>query len=256
MKSYLKKIYKKFVNFLHPKVLNNFDYKIRHYGTFYGGYDIVDREFIKTVISCGLGEDASFDVELINSKDCIVYAIDPTPRSINYYNNMKKQFGKSKSIEYSNHGFQKVQAYDLQKINSKNFILIQKAIFDSTKKKLKLYFPNNKQHVSASIDKNSNNPNEFFYADVITIDEIISKHNIEQIDILKLDIEGAEITILKDILAKKIFPKQILVEYTNKRSKNLLNQISISIINKKLIENNYVLVNENKKGDFTYLLMD
>lgn len=253
MKYYFKKIYKKILDYFHPKVSNHFDYKIKHYGTFYGGYDIVDEKIIKIIISCGLGEDASFDIEMIKSKDCIVYTIDPTRRSIDYYNEIKKQFGKPRSQEYSNHGFQKIQAYDLKKINLRNFILIPKAIFDSSKKKLKLYYPNNRQHVSASINKTSKYCNDFFYADIITIDEIISKNHINEIDILKLDVEGAEIKILEDILKKNIFPKQILVEYTNIKSKNLLDHISIFKINKKLIKNNYILVYKNEKGDFTYL---
>ena len=32
----------------------------KHYGTLYGGYDIVDNIEIKNFVSCGLGEDASF----------------------------------------------------------------------------------------------------------------------------------------------------------------------------------------------------
>ena len=39
---------------------------------FMNGYDIVDNIEIKTLISCGLGEDASFDVEILDKKECNV----------------------------------------------------------------------------------------------------------------------------------------------------------------------------------------
>ena len=50
-------------------------------------------------------------------------------------------------------------------------------------------------------------------ADTINIENIIAKYEIKNIDILKLDIEGGELLVLKDILDKKILPDQILVEF-------------------------------------------
>ena len=52
-------------------------------GTDYGGW-IVDLDMIpqgSTVISAGVGEDISFDLELINRYSCRVIGIDPTPKS-------------------------------------------------------------------------------------------------------------------------------------------------------------------------------
>ena len=56
MKNIFKIFYQKFLNLFLPKVKNS-NFNIKHYGTFYGGYDIVDDIKIENVISCGLGEE-------------------------------------------------------------------------------------------------------------------------------------------------------------------------------------------------------
>ena len=40
----------------------------------------------------------------------------------------------------------------------------------------------------------------------------MNEHNHKLIDVLKMDIEGASFEILNDLLDKKIYPKQIIVE--------------------------------------------
>ena len=93
MRSFLKKLHNKIIKFIIP-VKNNDLYTIEHYGTYYGGYDIVNKTQIKNVISCGLGEDATFDIEMLNKFDCKIFVIDPTPRSIIHYKEISKRFGK------------------------------------------------------------------------------------------------------------------------------------------------------------------
>src|SRR6202008_4156450 len=53
-------------------------------GTEYGSQTVCDSVLKPGAIvySFGVGEDASFDLELIRQFDCEVYAFDPTPRSI------------------------------------------------------------------------------------------------------------------------------------------------------------------------------
>ena len=61
-----------------PKINKNI--LTKKIGTFYGGYDICDDQLkIPNIISCGLGEDATFDIEMINNYNAKIFAIDPTP---------------------------------------------------------------------------------------------------------------------------------------------------------------------------------
>ena len=121
MRSFLKKLHKKIIKFIIP-VKNNDLYTIEHYGTYYGGYDIVNKTQIKNVISCGLGEDATFDIEMLNQFDCKIFVIDPTPRSIVHYNEISKRFGKNEKNYETNSGRQHVNCYNLENINEKNFL--------------------------------------------------------------------------------------------------------------------------------------
>ena len=59
--------------------------------------------------------------------------------------------------------------------------------------------------------------------------------------------------VLKDILDKKILPDQILVEFKDIKSFNILKLFKILNLNMKLIKSGYQVVNVNEKGDYTYL---
>tara|TARA_B100000575_G_C23085270_1_gene625427 strand:+ start:135 stop:905 length:771 start_codon:yes stop_codon:yes gene_type:complete len=253
MRSLINKLHKILVKFIIP-VKNNSLNKIEHYGTYYGGYDIVNKNDIKTVISCGLGEDATFDVEILNKFDCRIIAIDPTPRSIIHYNEISKKFGKKNDKNYETKGGrQNVNCYNLENINEKKFIFLDKAITDKNNSKIKLYFPINEEFVSTSLENDKNYSSKYLLADTINLENIIEKYEIKNIDILKLDIEGGELLVLKDIINKKIFPDQILVEFKNIKSFNIFTLFKIFNLTKKLIKNGYQVVNVNKKGDYTFL---
>lgn len=253
MKRYIYLILRKIFVFLIPtKSENNF--QIKHIGSFYGGYDIVVKDKIAHVISCGLGEDATFDIESINKFNCKVIAVDPTPRAKNHYEQICSKSCVPKTLDYfENSGKQKIDSYDLKKINKDNFILIYKAITDKNNSKIKLYFPKNKNFVSSSVEIDKNYSKDFFVAETINIKTILQNHKIEHIDILKLDIEGGEFKVLNDIIKNKIYPDQLLVEFKNIKSVNFFKLFKIFWINKKLLKKGYQIVFINKKGDYTYL---
>ena len=253
MKKIIKKFYFLLLKYINPKVDKNTD-KLTHYGTKYGGYDIVDNQKIFNVISCGLGEDASFDIEIINAKNCKVIAVDPTPRAATHFKTIMENVGNSRKTDYSNDGFQENSAYNLEKINKRNYKLIDSAVFDKSKKQIKLFFPKNENHVSASLDLTNKYSENFFFANCISIKEILNKFEISSLDVLKLDVEGAEIHIIKDILDDRIFPNQLLVEYTHIRSINFFQHLKIFFIHRSLKKVGYKLIKINEKGDFTYLL--
>ena len=65
--------------------LENLDKNISFKGSDYGGWSFLDNNYLnnKYIISGGLGEDASFDVELISKYNCKILVVDPTPGQLN-----------------------------------------------------------------------------------------------------------------------------------------------------------------------------
>ena len=228
-------------------------------GTKYGGWSFFDNKNLinNYVISAGLGEDASFDIELINKYKCKIIVVDPTPRAIRHYNEIINNAGNSKIKPYNNEGKQNVDNYDLKSINKENFILIDSALYDVSNKEIKFYSPPNKNHVSHSINNFQNNyqkNTDFIIVNTITLKEIIEKFNITNIEMIKLDIEGAEVEVIKNMMDSKIFPNQILVEIDELNKIDKISVERFNKINNLLIENNYELIKtENQFPNFLYL---
>ena len=206
-----------------------------------------------TILSCGLGEDASFDIDMINKFDAKVIILDPTPRSKVYFNKLKEKFGSSKETNYDESGHLKPSSYDLRKTNSKNLIFIDKAIWSINDIEINLYYPKVSSHVSLSINKKSNySDSDSLKAKTMDYSAILKSFELKKVDILKLDIEGAEIETLKSVLKNNILPNQILVEFDLRRKPSLKTYLMLRKIHKKICQK-YKLININKKGDFTYV---
>jgi len=81
---------------------------------------------------------------------------------------------------------------------------------------LKFYPPRNEDYVSCSLFKHQDSNEEPILVKIVTLDKIMRKLGHEKIDILKMDIEGAEYEVIEDIIEKSIFPGQILIEFHHK----------------------------------------
>ena len=127
-------------------------------GTPYGGKKFFNFKELKscTIISCGLGEDASFDIEFANKYNANIVIVDPTPRAISHYQSIKKRIGQRPERAYAIAGTQPVNAYDLSSIKEHQLSLERYAIW-TEHTKLKFFAPVNPLHVSYSITNFQNN---------------------------------------------------------------------------------------------------
>ena len=241
------------------KLRFNYNNNIIFLGTDYGGWSFLSDNDLenKFIISAGLGEDASFDIELVSKYNCKVIIIDPTPRAVEHYKQIIKNAGKPKTEPYKKGGKQNISSYDLTHINNENFLLISNALYNVDNKELKFFSPPNKDHVSYSINNWQNDykkSSDFIKIKTITIKSILTKYNISRLEMIKLDIEGAEIEVLKNMLDEKIFPTQILVEFDEL---NKINKIAIDRfegVHHRLILENYKLSKTHSKfPDFLYI---
>jgi len=154
-------------------------------GDGYGAWAIPDRIFTKddVVMLVGVGEDVSLD-SYFAKQGCRTILCDPTPRAIA-------------------HARAKLSSYN-------NVELIEKGIWTNSGRQ-KFFFPRDPEHVSLSI-VNLQQTDEFLELEVITVDELLNQLGVDNLSILKLDIEGAAYLVLLDIFGKKIYPKCILVD--------------------------------------------
>ena len=77
---------------------------------------------------------------------------------------------------------------------------------------LPFYKQTNESHVSQSLIPGMFG-DDHYIVDVDTIKNIMDRNGHDKIDLLKLDIEGAEINVLNQMLDDGICPRYILVEY-------------------------------------------
>ena len=52
------------------------------------------------IISAGVGEDISFDIEMLNNYQAKLYLVDPTPRAILYIQKIIDKLGNSRTVPY------------------------------------------------------------------------------------------------------------------------------------------------------------
>lgn len=234
-------------------VHKTFDKKLIKVGSEKAGWYIVDDKSLKNAIvfSAGLGEEASFDIEMINIFNASVIAIDPTPRAIDHYNYIMSNINNTNGI------FDYLNELELDKITDKNFKLIQKALWkDNTK--IEFYAPPNNEHVSHSIIDFQNNymkKGPKLVVDALKFSKLISELDIKinEINLLKLDIEGAEIEVIESMLDDNIFPRQLCVEFDELARLSFRARKRVRQTHNKLLKHGYKCI---KKHEHNYLYIN
>ena len=257
----LRRIYRKIKGIpRHPiqdsKTVDGFN--IIHLGTEYGGWSFVDEQDLYgcTIISAGLGEDASFDVEFASKYNAKVIIVDPTPRAISHFEKIIDSLGKPAIQEYSNSGCQPIDAYNLSAVTEESFTLITKALWDKNTN-LKFFEPINPNHVSHSIVNYQNNYSEntkSIEVEAVTLDSLLSDLNINKsvVPLMKFDIEGAEIEVIKRCIDVGIMPRQILVEFDELNVPSSKGFARVTEVDDLLRSNGYKLLKTNGQADFLY----
>jgi len=159
----------------------------KRFGSQYGGWDIVTDPLDNNSIiySFGVGEDASFDIALINELGATIHAFDPTPKSIKW---VKDQ-------------------------NFNEFFVMHEYGIADFNGNISFSPPENSNHVSHTILERVATKDQAIEVPVKKIKTIMEELQHSKIDVLKMDIEGAEYSVIRDMESMNIRPKQLLVEF-------------------------------------------
>ena len=198
-------------------------------GTKYGGWWVLPSSISSSSIiySFGAGNDISFDRAIIERYQAHVYAFDPTPNSINWL--------QSQKLPEHFHFF--------------DFGL---AHFDGVAKLYPNIKPDSKRNNHSLLIRRTGKT-EGLEARFHRLKTIMNELGHERIDLLKMDIEGAEYEVIDDILSSQIRIDQILVEFHHNRFQN----IGVSDTKKairRLQTNGFQLFNvSEKQTEFSFI---
>lgn len=154
-------------------------------GSDYGGWwvpaDLLDK--YSTCYLAGVGEDTTFDEGLIERFGCDVWAFDPTPRAVAH----------------------------AATVTDPRFHFSALGLWSESETK-RFYAPADDAHVSHSIT-NLQETDRYFEARCEPVSAVMRKLGHDQLDLLKLDIEGAEGPVLTRMLEDGIRPLVLCVEF-------------------------------------------
>jgi FkbM family methyltransferase len=196
-------------------------------GSGYGGW-IVPSSVIQPDSICycaGVGEDVSFDLALMERFGCEVHAFDPTPRAI--------EFVRRTVADVPGFHFHPVGIWERDE-------------------QLRFYAPSNPDHVSHSV-MNLQQTDSFFEAPCRSLPSLMNELSHARIDLLKLDIEGAEQRVLAAMLTAGITVKVLCVEFdeatlewTPERKQR------VAATADALANRGYVLVAQEGRSNYTF----
>ena len=167
--------------------LVNTSHTLEELGEGYGGWvvptDMIQADWV--IYSMGIGEDITFDVDLMEGFGCTVHGFDPTPRAIAYAQTQREQYPNFRFYPYG------VWSADTH---------------------VKFYNPRKTHFASYSI-LNLRHQNDYIMAEVKTIKTLMRELGHEHVDLIKMDVEGAEQMVIPNLIADKIQTKVLCVEY-------------------------------------------
>jgi FkbM family methyltransferase len=155
-------------------------------GSAYGGWWVPASVLRPGAVAycAGAGEDITFDLALLE-RGLHVTTFDPTPRAISHVSRV--------APAHPAYRFEPVGWWDSETV-------------------LKFYAPKDPAHVSHSA-VNLQNTTEYFSAPVETVHALAQRLGDSRVDLIKMDIEGAEYRVLSSLLDSGPRPQVLCIEF-------------------------------------------
>lgn len=220
---------------------------------FHGYY--VPENFLSPDSICyciGAGEDISFDTELKVIYDAQVYIFDPTPEGINHFQKLKDYTRTNQILTLPS---DKPFTYRISSEQLDSITFVDIGVWDQSAT-LKFFAPLRDDYASHSLYlfKESN---DYIEAPVDRLSNLMSQLGHTTIDVVKLEIEGAEYTVIDTIVEDKLDIKSILVEFDEVHHANDKGfHFRIKKTCNKLKKAGYVLIHSTESLKRTFLRQD
>jgi len=159
-------------------------------GSVYGGWWVPPHPIERAPVCylAGVGTDITFDWELISRFGCEVWALDPTPAVVEWVARQPVPAG---------------------------FHFLPVGLAGQSCRR-RFYGPANASHVSHSLT-NLQGTSTFFEADCLTARDVMVKLGHASVDLLKMDVEGAEFEVIGSLVRDEVLPGVICIEMDHPR---------------------------------------
>jgi len=199
---------------------------MEYHGSGYGGFFLPKEHGLTrdSVVYCvGVGEDVSFDLSVAAAAGCDVYLYDPTPRAITHVQRVHRALETgtlpAASVAKEDGGgigekyWHKFVLPLHGKVASSQVHFAPLAI-DVESDTRTFYPPRNPTHVSHSlVPPPGTVKKDGLKVQCTTLAEAMARNGHDHIDLLKLDIEGSEVGVIRDMLERRgIRPKYLCVD--------------------------------------------
>ena len=179
------------------------------------------------ILSAGVGHNISFELELIDKTGANIHVFDPSPTGIKTV----------KALSHTN--------------ISENIIFVPKAI--SGVSGYILLDPPDIAEEGSWKAASKHNTEGAIRIESVSLSDYCRNHEIEHIDLLKIDIEGAEYDVIDNLLSEKLSIKQICLEFHCKAQIGIQQTyFDLFWYVFKLFKNGYRIVHLTK-SDFTWV---
>lgn len=210
---------------LAPKVSTQINISTETHGRGYGGWVVSKNSLSKEskIFAVGIGNDIDFDLSIIQKYDAIIYEFDPTPEVGNW---LKKQ--------------------DLPT----NFKYFPYALAASDGD-VKFYKPIAEGYISHSVEANNANQ-DYINVPARRLISLMRDFNMNYLDLLKMDIEGFEYSVIDDIIASNCPINQLLIEFHHGMYGKTVADTEQAI--KKITDNGYKIFYISNSGrEFSFI---
>jgi len=225
-----------------------------HVGSKFHGYHI-PKDFLKPESICyliGAGDDISFDTELKVLYDAQIYIFDPTPEGIDHFKQLKIDTAAAKPTTIDNLApfTYRIGTEQLEAIH-----FVEIGVWDE-KTTLKFYDPVKENYASHSVYLFTDS-DTYIEAPVDRLSNLMQQLGHTAIDMVKMEIEGAEYTVIDTIVKDKLDVKLILVEFDEVyNTKDKAFHFRIKKACKQLMDAGYVLIHSTDHLKRSFLRKD